>query len=91
MNYGLYITSICADIYSESIVGTSFAVSNIGTFVREISSTTKILKQNIEEIVGGQFDCTEEAYNNSTWFDIVICVPGTPFELARFKNVSHTK
>lgn len=89
MNHAIRITSLCADIYAETIIGTSFAESNVGTFVRSSSAGTKILKQNQEVGIVGQFDCSDEAYNSSIYFDIVICVPGTPFELARFKNVSH--
>ncbi len=89
MNHIISITSLCADMYAETIVGTSFVVSNSGTCVRRSSAGNQILKHNIEVAVPGQFACTDEAYNNSTWFDLVICVPGTPFELARFKNISH--
>lgn len=89
MNHVICITSLCADIYAETVVGTSFAQSDIGTFVRKSSAGTQILEQNRETAIAGQFNCTDEDYNSSTQFDIVICVPGTPFELARFKNVSH--
>ena len=89
MNHIISITSLCADMYAETIVGTSFVVSNSGTCVRRSSAGNQILKHNVEVAVPGQFACTDEAYNNSTWFDLVICVPGTPFELARFKNISH--
>lgn len=89
MNHIISITSLCADMYAETIVGASFVVSNSGTCVRRSSAGNQILKHNVEVAVPGQFACTDEAYNNSTWFDLVICVPGTPFELARFKNISH--
>ena len=88
LNNSLYITSLCADIYADSIVGTSFVDSDNGTFVRDPSSSVRILTQNKETSITGSFDATKEAYAGATWFDIVICVPGTPFELARFKNVS---
>ena len=62
-----------------------------GVCVRQNPTSTSLLTKNEETKVGGYFADTDDAYTNGTWFDIVICVPGTPFELARFKNVSHTK
>ena len=87
-NCRLYITSLCASIYDELIVGTTFIAWDRGTCARKQFSNVNIIKQNEETGVGGYFTDTEEAYAEATWFDLVICVPGTPFELARFKNVS---
>ncbi len=87
----MYITSLCADIYAESILSTMFLVWDNGIILKNNSTSTNVLKKNIETRTGGYFADTQDAYDNGTWFDIAICVPGTPFELARFKNVSHTK
>lgn len=89
-NFTVYITSLCTDIYDESIISTASLVWNQGSCVRKPASSY-IIKQNVEKKAGGYFTETDEAYEKGTWFDLVICVPGTPFELARFKNVSHTK
>ena len=91
LNHALNITSICADIIADSVVGTSFIISDHGTFVRDPSTYVIILPQNEEEVVAGHFSGSDEAYDASAWFDLVICVPGTPFELARFKNLSYTQ
>ncbi len=90
-NCSLYITSLCADIYAESILGSMLLAWDNGTCVKKPDTSSSVLTQNVEtkEIVN--FIHTGDAYDNGTKFDIVICVPGTPFELARFKNVSHTK
>lgn len=87
-NSSIYITSLFADIYVESILGTSYVVWEDGMFLRRQNMNSSIADRNEEELFGGQYDGSEEAYTNATWFDFVICVPGTPFELARFKNVS---
>ena len=87
-NFDLYLTSLCADINSESILGTMLLDWDNGSCVRRPSTSTYICRKNIERNVVGSFLDPEEAYANGTWFDFVICVPGTPFELARFKNVS---
>ncbi len=88
-NFDVYLTSLCADIYDESIIGTAFVAWDNGTLLRKPASNSYIIKQNEEKEAGGYFVNTAEACANGTWFDLVICVPGTPFELARFKNVSH--
>ena len=87
----MYMTSLCSDIYFESILSTMLLVWDNGVCVRQNPTSTSLLTKNEETKVGGYFADTDDAYTNGTWFDIVICVPGTPFELARFKNVSHTK
>ncbi len=89
-NFDLYITSLCGNLLAESITGTIRLDWDNGSCFRKPSTSTAVLKQNKETSAGGYFDDTEEAYANGTWFDLVICVPGTPFELARFKNVSYT-
>ncbi len=85
------ITSLCADIYAESILSTMFLVWDNGSCLRKNATSTTVLKKNEETLTGGYFADTQDAYANGTKFDVAICVPGTPFELARFKNVSHTK
>ena len=85
------ITSLCADIYAESILSTMFLVWDNGICLRKNATSTNVLKKNEETLTGGYFADTQDAYANGTRFDVAICVPGTPFELARFKNVSHTK
>ena len=87
----MYMTSLCSDIYFESILSTMLLVWDNGVCVRQNPTSTSLLTKKEETKVGGYFADTDDAYTNGTWFDIVICVPGTPFELARFKNVSHTK
>jgi len=89
-NFDLYITSLCGNLLAESITGTIRLDWDNGSCFRKPSTSTAVLKQNKETSAGGYFDDTEEAYANGTWFDLVICVHGTPFELARFKNVSYT-
>ena len=64
---------------------------NNGICISELSSDLSIMELNKECRSGADFIGTKKAYDEATWFDLVICVPGTPFELARFKNVSHTK
>lgn len=90
-NCAMFITSLCADIYAESILSTMSLVWDNGSCLRKNATSTNVLKKNNKTPTGGFFADTQDAYDNGTWFDIVICVPGTPFELARFKNVSHTK
>ena len=89
-NFTVYITSLCTDIYDESIISTASLVWDQGSCVRKPASSY-IIKQNVEKKAGGYFTETDEAYEKGTWFDLVICVPGTPFELARLNNLSHTK
>lgn len=91
INFSLYITSLCADIYDESIIGTMLIVCDSGAFSRKPSSDISLIKQNKETNVVGSFIDASSDCAHATWFDLVICVPGTPFELARFKNVSYTK
>lgn len=90
-NCDLYMTSFCTDIYFESILSTMLLVWDNGYCVRYRPESKGILRKNKESAFVGYFADTDDAYARGTWFDIVICVPGTPFELARFKNVSHTK
>ena len=90
-NCAMFITSLCADIYAESILSTMSLVWDNGSCLRKNATSTNVLKKNNKTPTGGFFADTQDAYDNGTKFDIVICVPGTPFELARFKNVSHTK
>ncbi len=90
-NCAMFITSLCADIYAESILSTMSLVWDNGSCLRKNATSTNVLKKNNKTPTGGFFADTQDAYDNGTKFDVVICVPGTPFELARFKNVSHTK
>lgn len=90
-NCAMFITSLCADIYAESILSTMSLVWDNGSCLRRNATSTNVLKKNNKTPTGGFFANTQDAYDNGTKFDVVICVPGTPFELARFKNVSHTK
>jgi hypothetical protein len=89
-NFELYITSLCGNLLAQSITGTIRLDWDNGSCFRKLSTSTTVLKQNEEKSTGGYFDNSEEARANGTWYDLVICVPGTPFELARFKNVSYT-
>ena len=87
-NFSVFITALCADIYDESIIGTAFIAWDNGYCLRG-SATPDLIKRNVETMAGGYFVDTVDAYKTGTWFDLVICVPGTPFELARFKNISY--
>ncbi len=87
-NFSVFITALCADIYDESIIGTAFIAWDNGYCLRG-SATPDLIKRNVETKASGYFDDTVDAYKTGTWFDLVICVPGTPFELARFKNISY--
>ncbi len=89
-NFELYVTSLCGNLLAQSITGTIRLDWDNGSCFRKLSTSTTVLKQNEEKSTGGYFDNSEEARANGTWYDLVICVPGTPFELARFKNVSYT-
>lgn len=91
LGVGFYITSLYSAIYAESITNTVFIEWNNGICISELSSDLSIMEQNKECRSGADFIGTKKAYDEATWFDLVICAPGTPFELARFKNVSHTK
>ena len=93
INNDIYLTSLCSDILEDSIAFSTYLIWDNGTYLRDSSTTDKIAKQNEETRVGGNYkgDRTATAYNNATFFDFVICVPGTPFELARFKNVTVNK
>ncbi len=91
LGVGFYITSLYSAIYAESITNTVFIEWNNGICISELSSDLSIMELNKECRSGADFIGTKKAYDEATWFDLVICVPGTPFELARFKNVSHTK
>ncbi len=88
INSYIYLTSLCGNIYAESMLSTSFVVWDNGAYARRQDSSLTLTKQNQETLIIGQFDGSGEAYTNATWFDLVICVPGTPFELARFKDVT---
>ncbi len=90
-NGALLITSFCADLYADSIMGNSYVVCNSGIFLIMEQSYVQVLEQNKESRVIYNYQGTAEAYTNATSLDLVICVPGTPFELARFKNIPFTK
>ena len=91
INYHFYLTSFCSDILVDSIATATYLSWNSGTYMPAWSSNATIAKKNVEKQAGGYYKGDGAAYNNATSFDFVICVPGTPFELARFKSVTVNK
>ncbi|MDE6677386.1 MAG: hypothetical protein K2K12_06740 [Clostridia bacterium] len=91
INGSFYLTNLCADILVDSIATTTYLSWNSGTYMPSWTPDGSIAKKDVETLVRGSYEGDGTAYNNATSFDFVVCVPGTPFELARFKNVSVNK
>ena len=91
INNSFYLTSLCSDILKDSIATATYLSWNSGTYMRASSTNDTVAKQNVELRVYGSYKVDETVYNNATSIDFVVCVPGTPFELARFKNVTVNK
>lgn len=90
MNGSIYATSLVCDMRSDAVILTSYVEWENGIATRRESTSPFILRQNQEEAVHGVFDSKDDVTSGES-YDYVICVPGTPFELARFVDVSMEK
>ena len=80
------------DTYSGSFLESTFIFGDNVKFIKTSTSGTNILLPvGVEKSLGASYEGDENAVVNGSSYDFVICVPGTPFELARFKNVSIEK
>lgn len=86
INGWVHIKSLKTDISSDAVIATSYLSWENGTCLRNKSNSPVTLRKNVEQGVGSNFNATE-ALQSDTTYDFVICVPGTAFELARFKNI----
>lgn len=80
------------DTYSGSFLESTFIFGDNVKFIKTSTSGTNILLPvGVEKSLGASYEGDENAVVNGSSYDYVICVPGTPFELARFVNVSIEK
>lgn len=91
INTSFILTSLVSDIAAASIVGSSYVEWNNGVCFADKEPGEAVCKQNIETSFNLYYYGASDAISMGTEYSIVICIPGTPFELARFINVSMEK
>lgn len=90
MNGAIYATSLVCDMRSDAVISTSYVEWDTGIATRDVSNSPFILRKNQEEPVYSIFSSDDNVTLGNS-YDFVICVPGTPFELARFVNITMKK
>ena len=90
MNGAIYATSLVCDMRSDAVITTSYVEWDTGIATRDESNSPFVLRKNQEEAVYSIFSSDDDVTLGDS-YDYVICVPGTPFELARFVNVTMKK
>ena len=90
INGRVIIENFVADVYADYVLGFSYIqwendYGDSGTCVRKLyDSPSFVVCQKGQEVdCPLTFDATETLANGES-FDFVICIPGTPFELAHF-------
>lgn len=83
----IYITSLLTNLYTFSILQTAYITHNNEIYLnRGTYDNNDICKKNIETTKGSYYVNKNGTFIDSQ-IDYTICVPGTPFPLASFKNV----
>ena len=87
VNGMVFVKSLLADINAETIMSTAYLISDVTTCARLSYDGITLLNKDEKKCVIRQYKSTVELSENES-YDFVICVPGTPVELARFVDVS---
>lgn len=87
VNGVVYIKSLIADIYATTVISTSYLISDSTSYTCSTGNYTTILRKDEKTTVVCQYKSVVELSKNAS-YDFVICIPGTPVELARFIDVS---
>ena len=93
INVSLKAISFHADILVSSILQTAYLESSEGVFMNAASygGGTQVLTKGIEASVGSNYQNAAAAIDITTYYNLVICVPGTPFPLASFNKLTVTR
>lgn len=87
VNSSIYLKSLVAVMYAETILFNSYLTCDDGSYLRANDINSSILYKDVKTNINGPYEGNVQL-SKDVEYDFVICVPGTPFELARFKNVS---
>lgn len=87
LNGMVFVKSLLADINAETVLSTAYLISDVTTCARLSYDGITLLNKDEKICVIRQYKSTVELSENES-YDFVICVPGTPVELARFVDIS---